>query len=359
MNSDEIEKVLPHFKVRRSQQITSLWAGYGSIHRIHGTSKQSGKKACTLILKRVSPPADGEGVSHARKLRSYQVERAFYTMIAEYFNACDASLMQRRGEMITQLCPLPQPLWIAPVSETQNQNLVIIMTDLQSDFPDSRSFLDERHTKTALRWLAGFHTSFWELEGVNTSLWEDGCYWHLDTRMEEWESMSGGGSWGELKRKARSLDLRLKGFPDGKLPAQGGRPKDTRFRTLVHGDAKSANIMFSSDGERAAFYDFQYVGEGYGVRDVVYLLTSSVDGALLRSDEGERKLLEFYYQELMKNLELRGVNGRDEYTFDEMWKHYEYALADYVRFMVGWGMWGNDRWACRRTKEILAKWDCE
>jgi Ser/Thr protein kinase RdoA (MazF antagonist) len=49
-----------------------------------------------------------------------------------------------------------------------------------------------------------------------------------------------------------------------------------RFRTLLHGDFKAANILHSADGTQCAAYDFQYVGEGYGVQDVVMLLHSSL-----------------------------------------------------------------------------------
>ncbi len=37
----------------------------------------------------------------------------------------------------------------------------------------------------------------------------------------------------------------------------GGGSSNGRFRTLCHGDAKSANFMFSADGRAAAAYDFQ------------------------------------------------------------------------------------------------------
>ena len=47
-----------------------------------------------------------------------------------------------------------------------------------------------------------------------------------------------GGEWRELQRAAAAIDRRLKGGqPDGSTSAQ--------FRTLVHGDTKAENILFS------------------------------------------------------------------------------------------------------------------
>lgn len=42
--------------------------------------------------------------------------------------------------------------------------------------------------KAAAEWLAGFHAHFWErprAEGV----WEQGGYWYLDTRPDEFEAI--------------------------------------------------------------------------------------------------------------------------------------------------------------------------
>ena len=58
-----------------------------------------------------------------------------------------------------------------------------------------------------------------------------------------------------LKAAATVIDARLKGLDSQGVP----RPA---FRTLLHGDFKSANLLFSSSGESptCAAYDFQYCG---------------------------------------------------------------------------------------------------
>lgn len=44
------------------------------------------------------------------------------------------------------------------------------------------SGLDEAHVKAALRWLAAFHAACWGADAKRLGLWEQGCYWHLETR---------------------------------------------------------------------------------------------------------------------------------------------------------------------------------
>ena len=34
---------------------------------------------------------------------------------------------------------------------------------------------------------------------------------------------------------------------------------------------------------------------------------------------------------------------------------YELSIADYYRFMCGWGQWGNHRWAEKKTNLVLDK----
>lgn len=59
----------------------------------------------------------------------------------------------------------------------------------------------------------------------------------------------------ELKAAAVAIDARLKGFDQ-----EGKHSGD--FRTLLHGDFKSANLLFSAgEAPVCAAYDFQYCGK--------------------------------------------------------------------------------------------------
>lgn len=75
------------------------------------------------------------------------------------------------------------------------------------------------------------------------------------------------------------------------------RSPSTRMRCT--GDFKAANILFSGDGQRCAAYDFQYVGESYGVRDLVMLLHSSLQRTVVGA---EADILRHYHSVLTSKL---------------------------------------------------------
>ena len=133
--------------------------------------------------------------------------------------------------------------------------------------------------KACLSWLAHFHATF--LNVAPTHLWKTGTYWHLETRPDVLKVLD------DLKpKKAASLI-------DQKL-------KDSPFQTLVHGDAKLANFCFSNDGSKVAAVDFQYIGAGCGMKDVVYFI-----GSCLYEEDCEQQefqLLEFYFSTLKSAL---------------------------------------------------------
>ena len=126
---------------------------------------------------------------------------------------------------------------------------------------------------------------------------------------------------GKLKDAARALDLAL---------------NNARFQTLVHGDAKLANFCFS-DGNtpnRLAAVDFQYVGSGVGVKDLVYFL-----GACLNQYDlfkYEHVILDEYFSQLKNALAHYQVKI-DVVHLEQEWRRlYSLAWADFYRFLLGW-----------------------
>eukprot|EP00913_Durusdinium_trenchii_P010613 g9957.t1 len=106
-------------------------------------------------------------------------------------------------------------------------------------------------------------------KAAQRGLWPRGSYWILDHL-------------GKLQLAALP-----EGFSNRYLSstevAQGGELNESlsegsRFRTLVHGDAKPENILCnaSSGHVECAALDFGWVGEGYGACDVAYLLWDQI-----------------------------------------------------------------------------------
>jgi hypothetical protein len=254
--------------VRHVTRVQSLWGGYGELLRLELANGE------TVILKDVHPPKRAEDRSRARKVRSYDVESAFYRSYAQRTN--DA-------------CRVARPIAVRGGGD----RWLMLLEDLDAVGFRRRS----RDLEPCVRWLAAFHACF--LGERPEQLWEEGTYWHLATRPDELARTSDR----ELREAAPLFDRAL---------------ANARFRTLVHGDAKPANFCFGADG--AAAVDFQYVGGGCGMKDVAYLLHGSVSPRL------ESELLDRYFAALGAGDDL-----------EREWRMlYPVACADFVRFLAGW-----------------------
>ncbi|BFZ60632.1 hypothetical protein YB2330_001672 [Saitoella coloradoensis] len=349
----------PSFIITKSEQIATLWSGYGSITRLHLSSSCGQPKSMrTAILKHITPPLlssdpkdededEDEDEGHRRKVISYEVERWFYTDLLPSVN-------------YKLVAKIPTLLYAA--ADPSSLGCCLLLEDLSIEYPLEATWscgCDLAQTKSVLRWLAMFHAQFWGWEGPlrtppreekkrrgKAGVWEQGGYWYLDTRLTEFDDTPDS----RVKRAGRWVDKKLKSEGEG----EGER----RYMTLIHGDPKAANIVFKRGGvEECAIYDFQYVGRGVGMRDVVYFLATSVSARLLMTREGEADLLDFYYGELVKGLRLEGRGrGRgvgEGYTREVMQEHFGLCMVDWMRFMEGWGRWGNAGWVERRVEQIL------
>jgi aminoglycoside phosphotransferase (APT) family kinase protein len=221
--------------------IQSLWSGYGSLDRFGLTGSELG----SVVVKHVRLPKRGKHPrgwntdrSHQRKLRSYQVESSWYRQWAD-----------KCGED----CRVPRGLAL----EQRPDEFLMVLEDLDSSgFPRRKDRASGNDIALCLKWLAAFHATF--MEEKPEGLWKTGTYWHLKTRPDELKAMPDG----DLKQAAPALDRLLSSVP---------------FRTFVHGDAKLANFCFSANGSRVAAVDFQYVGGGCGMKDVIYFISSCLN----------------------------------------------------------------------------------
>ena len=127
-------------------------------------------------------------------------------------------------------------------------------------------------------------------------------------------------------------------MPDSPLrraaPALDRALENARHRTLVHGDAKLANFCFDADARSVAAVDFQYVGIGPGIRDVVYFLGGALPDADCRRHEA--RLLDTYFAALGDALEREGHGARRDAIEREWRALYALAWADFLRFLLGW-----------------------
>ncbi len=284
---DWVRAVTGASRATRAERVQSLWDGYGEIVRV----RLDGAAEPSVIVKSVEPPR-GEGRSHARKLRSYAVERAWYEAFA---SRCDDGCRGARGL----------------AAERTEGGWRFLFVDLDAaGFPRRAEVAGAVELDACLRWLASFHARF--LGETPQGLWETGTYWHLETRPDELAVIADRS----LREAAARIDARLRGAV---------------HRTLVHGDAKLANFCFAKDRASVASVDFQYVGRGTGVSDLAYFLFSAHGWG---EEVASRGHLERYFDHLREAL---AREGRDAAPVEAEWRAlYDYARADFLRFYAGW-----------------------
>ncbi|WP_421765491.1 phosphotransferase [Ekhidna sp.] len=297
-----------------SESVQRLWSGYGEIRRYY----LKGGKYPSIIVKHIRLPNKPDhpkgwntSLSHQRKLTSYLVERKWYQNYTKQTNRC---------------CRTPQCYHAIE----EGNELLLIMEDLDASGYDTRIHHDQvsmDQAKVCLSWLAHFHATFMGVEPEG--LWPVGTYWHLETRLEELESMQND----LLKSAAKMIDAHL---------------TNAKYQTLVHGDAKLANFCFGAT--EVAAVDFQYVGKGCGMKDVAYFISSCFEEK--DCEIFEMELLDHYFNKLEVTMD----NTIDFQLVKKEWSElYRYAWADFYRFLDGWspGHWKINDYSKKLTNQVI------
>jgi len=289
----------------RAKRIQSLWSGYGEVvrMRLDGHAEQS------VVVKVVRPPGGGRDRSHRRKLRSYNVEMAWYR---DFSARCTAA------------CRVPAVLGL----EAVGGGWLFVLEDLDAaGFSGRRHAMSEQEIVRCLQWLGSFHGTF--MGCAPDQLWAVGTYWHLATRPDELTAISDR----RLRDAARPIDTRLSGC---------------RYKSLVHGDAKVTNFCFGRAGVSAV--DFQYVGGGCGMKDVAYFLSCL---SSRQCEASADRYLDVYFVALRQALS----SEMDAAAVEAEWRElYPWAWADFDRFLAGWapGYYDTNTYSRRMTQSVLS-----
>lgn len=307
-----------------------MWSGYGEIARYRSVTLDR-----PVIIKHISPPAQPEHprgwntpLSHQRKIRSYEVEYHFYREWSKY---CE------------QNCRVPGFVDAIKAGE----QCILVLEDLDSAGLSRR--LQQpgiAQVKQCLTWLAAFHARF--LAETPKNLWQTGCYWHLATRPDELASMPPS----PLKDNADKIDAAL---------------QQASWQTVVHGDAKIANFCFAdapknnSDSQstgNVAALDFQYVGRGIGMKDVMMFLGSCMSEAQLFASE--TALMDHYFVSLERALQQRNTPIDFSALKHEWLRLYSFVWADFERFLTGWkpDHFKLNRYMKAQTQKCLDELNC-
>ncbi|KAK6497534.1 hypothetical protein TWF481_011940 [Arthrobotrys musiformis] len=338
----------PPYTLASSTQLCSLWSNYGSISRL----QTSPPHKTSLILKSILPPFSEDSdpdESHLRKLISYRVERYFYTNLSP---------------LIT--LPSTKVATAIAVDDPAGQ---LLLEDLSPSYPIScYGSLSLQETNAVLTWLAGFHATFWAPElsplpigtpvppplsatspNTTSGIWQRGGYWYLPTRSAELSTL--------LSSSEETYLIKWLKHADNSLAST-----NKQWKTIIHGDVKGANIFLSSSSSNpnAALYDFQYLGLAPPTVDLIYFLGTTVHRSLLPSLPS---LLQFYYSSL-KDFYFQTHDGKNleeetGYSYEILLQQWDLAAVDWMRFMAGWGVWGNWRWVREQAQAAVKKWEDE
>lgn len=312
-----IQKALNVNTIGHAEVLQSLWSGYGNILRY----KVENYTSPTVIVKHIKFPTTKDhprgwnsDISHQRKLKSYQVESTWYT---DWATSCNDS------------CKIPQCLSVVHDGDES----LIILEDLDAaGYPVRKGDANLDEMKVCLLWLANFHSIYINKKPIG--LWEKGTYWHLNTRPEELKALEDI----KLKNTAYLIDQKL---------------DECQFQTIVHGDAKLANFCFSKDSRQVAAVDFQYVGQGCGMKDVVYFIGSCISDDLCEKYVPE--LLDYYIDALNISIKEQNLTIDLIALENECRDLFPVAWADFHRFLKGWSPnhWKIHDYGEKITQEVI------
>lgn len=299
------------------ETLQNLWSGYGRIVRL----SLEGSSLKSVIVKYICLPNEQQhprgwntDFSHQRKLKSYEVEAAWYLEWSQF---------------ASEDCKMPKCYTIA----RHGDEVLMVLEDLDAVGYSGRiTEASFENISSCLQWLAHFHATY--MNKKSDLLWETGTYWHLETRPDEFAALRDVA----LIEAAPKLDLLLKKSP---------------YQTFVHGDAKLANFCFSHNSKAVAAVDFQYVGAGCGMKDVAYFIGSCLHESDCEFYESD--LLEIYFKTLRTALELSHPEI-DCDSLEQNWRMlYPIAWSDFHRFLKGWspGHWKLNRYSENMLKKAL------
>ena len=308
---NKLLKIINGKKITNIQLVQGAWGGYGQLLRISSTNSQY-KSVIVKLINTPQPSTHPKGwntdLSHRRKLTSYQVESYWYQHYAEMHQQ--------------EHCYLPRCIYAG----TDEKQQILVLEDLsEKGFPIVKQRCSLIEAKACLTWLAEFHTL--HLQRPPEGLWPTGSYWHLATRPDELYHLQDP----DLKAAAAHIDKILLECP---------------FQTLIHGDAKLANFCFSENGKHVAAVDFQYVGRGCGMKDVILFISSALQPK--DCDQHAPLLVNHYFDALKQACAKRNVDGKQ---LESVWRPlYCIAWADFQRFVKGWS---SNHWKINSYSESL------
>ncbi len=281
-------------------------SGFSSLlYRVHLTGDEGVPP--TLIAKL---PAQSEARGAMEMLGGYRRELAFYREVAGH-------------------APMDTPHVYTARMVDGTADFVLLLEDLQSwDNADHLAGLSMDRARVCIDALAGLHA--WSAESANAAALES--FPSIDTPIARDLLVPAFGPGWQIFLEKTSAPVpaavaefaeRFAGGAAVALEALTERP------VLLHGDIRADNMFF--DGDRLKVVDFQFAARGAGAADIAYLVSQGLPTEVRRGYDAE--LVREYLARL-------SAHGLTDYSFDDAWRHYRFAVAYLmvlpVITLIGW-----------------------
>jgi hypothetical protein len=268
-------------------------SGFSSLlYRAHLTGTEGVPSSVIVKL-----PAQSEARGAMELLGGYRRELAFYRHVAAR-------------------APMETPHVYAARMVDGTADFVLVLEDLQSwDSADHLAGLSMDRARVCIGALAGLHA--WSTDTANSSALDD--FPSIDTPIARDLLVPAFGPGWQIYVDKSSVPVPAavgafaERFADG---AGEALQVLTERSMLLHGDIRADNMFF--DGDRLKVVDFQFASVGAGVADIAYLVSQGVPTEMRRGHD------EALVREYLACLSAFGVT---DYSFDEAWRHYRFAVA--------------------------------
>lgn len=305
----------------RVEQIAQEIGFSSLLYRLHLTGDPG--VPSTVIVKL---PAQSEARWAMDLLGGYRRELAFYRYIA--------------GS-----APIATPQVYAAGMIEDSADFVLVLEDLRHwDNADHLAGLSMHRARLCIEQLAGMHA--WSVTAADAKALE--VFPSLDTPTARQILLPAFELGWRVYREKSTVAIpaavagyaeRFVEFAPKALAALTVRPM------LLHGDIRADNMFF--DGDLLKIVDFQFASRGVGVADVGYLISQGLPTEVRRGHDEE------LVREYLAHLAERGIT---DYSFDEAWQHYRFAVAYLMLLpvitLVGWdGMPERSRALCLKLTE--------
>jgi aminoglycoside phosphotransferase (APT) family kinase protein len=245
----------------------------------------------------VKLPAQSEARGAMELLGGYQRELSFYRRVAG-------------------AAPMQTPRVYAARMIDGTADFVLVLEDLCDwDNADHLAGLSLDRARLCIEQLAGLHA--WSTDRRNATVLE--AFPSIDTPIaRDLLVPAFGPGWQiYLDKSSARVSSAVAGFAERFTEAAGQALHALTARSmLLHGDIRADNMFFN--GDRLKVVDFQFAARGAGAADIAYLVSQGLPTEVRRGHD-EALVCEY--------LAYLAADGVTDYSFDEAWRHYRFAVA--------------------------------